>query len=125
MNIRLIRRVALWLIATLAFAQASVVLAACTMERGSMAPMLEMAGDCGDCNTQAEPDAPQYANRCVAHCTSDLQLSGSLAALAVHPADVPVLALPRAEVYRVPRAVAHVSPPGAVPVRILLHSFLI
>ena len=125
MNLRTIRRVSIWLIALLAFAQASVAIAACSMDRGSLAPMLEMAGDCGDCETQVKPDAPQYANRCVAHCTSDLQLSGSLAALAVHPANVPVLFLPRAEVYRVPRAVVHVSPSGAVPVRILLHSFLI
>ena len=124
MNLRLIRRVSIWLIAMLAFAQASVAIAACSMDRGSLAPMLEMAGDCGDCETQVKPDAPQYANRCVAHCTSDLQLSGSLAALAVHPADVPVLVLPRAEVC-VPRAVAEVSPPRAVPVRILLHSFLV
>ena len=125
MNLRLIRRVSIWLIAMLAFAQASVAIAACSMDRGSLAPMLEMAGDCGDCQTQVKPDAPQYANRCVAHCTSDLQLSGSLAALAVHPADVPVLVLPRAELYRVPRSVAEVSLSRAVPVRILLHSFLI
>jgi hypothetical protein len=38
---------------------------------------------------------------------------------------VPVLVLPRAEVDRVPRAFQEASPPGAVPVRILLHSFLI
>lgn len=121
MNLRLIRRVSIWLIAMLAFAQASVAIAACSMERGSLAPMLEMADGCGDCEAQD----PQYANRCVAHCTSDLQLSGSLAVLAVHPADVPLLVLPRAEVYGVPRAVARLSPRGAVPVRILLHSFLI
>jgi hypothetical protein len=125
MNLRLIRRISIWLIAMLAFAQASVAIAACSMERGSLAPMLEMAEDCGDCNTEVKPDAPQYANRCVAHCTSDLQLSGSLAALAVHPADVPVLVLPRIVRYRVPDDIAYVSPPGAVPVRILLHSFLI
>jgi hypothetical protein len=125
MNLRVIRRVSIWLIAMLAFAQASVAIAACTMDRGSLAPMLEMTGDCGDCKTQVKPDAPQYANRCVAHCTSDLQLSGSLAALAVHPAAVAVLVLPRVEAYRLPRAVAELSPPGAVPVRILLHSFLI
>lgn len=125
MNLRIIRRVSIWLIATLAFAQASVAIAACSMDRGSLAPMLEMAGDCGDCETLVKPDAPQYANRCVAHCTSDLQLSGSLAALAAHPADVPVLVLPRAEVDRVPRAFGEASPPGVVPVRILLHSFLI
>jgi hypothetical protein len=125
MNIRFIRRVSIWLIAMLAFAQASVAIAACSMERGSLAPMLEMAGDCGDCQPQVKADAPQYANRCVAHCTFDLQLSGSLAVLAVHPAQVAVLVLPRVETYRVPRAVAELSPPRAVPVRILLHSFLI
>jgi hypothetical protein len=125
MNIRHIRRVSIWLIAMLAFAQASVAIAACSMDRGSLAPMLEMAGDCGDCKTQLKPDAPQYANRCVAHCTSDLQLSGAFAALTVHPADVSVLLLPRLERYRLPNDLAYVSPPGAVPVRILLHSFLI
>lgn len=125
MNLRLIRRVSILLIAMLAFAQASVAIAACSMDRSSLAPMLDMSSDCGDCQTQVKPDAPQYANRCVAHCTSDLQLSGSLAALAVHPAEVPVLVLPRAELYRVPRAVDEPSSPGAVPVRILLHSFLI
>jgi hypothetical protein len=87
--------------------------------------MLEMADDCGDCAAQDKPDAPQNANRCVAHCTSDLQLSGSFAALAVHPAAVVLLVLPRAEPSRVPRSVAELSPPGTVPVRILLHSFLI
>jgi hypothetical protein len=125
MNLRIIRRVSIWLIAMLAFAQASVAIAACSMDRGSLASMLEMSSDCGDCKTEIKLDAPQYANRCIAHCTSDLQLSGSFAALAVHPADVPILVLPRAEAYHVPRVVADVSPPGAVPVRILLHSFLI
>lgn len=114
MNRRLIRRFSIWLIALLAFAQTSVALAACSMDRGSLAPMLEMSSDCGDC-----------ANRCIAHCTADLQLSGSCAALAVHPADVPVLVLARAEVDRAPCAADPVSPPGTVPIRILLHSFLI
>ena len=125
MKRQLIRRIALALIAMLVFAQGSVALAACSMDRGSLAPMLEMPEDCGDCETHVKRDAPQHANRCLAHCTSDLQLSGSLAVLAVHPANLPLLVLPRAEVYRLPRAMAEVSPRGAVPVRILLHSFLI
>jgi len=125
MNVRLTRRVSLWLIAMLAFAQVSVAIAACSMDRGSLAPILEMAEGCGDCTTEIKPDAPQYANRCIAHCTADLQLSGSFAALAAHPAEAPVLVRPRAEVYRVPRAAHEPSPPGAPPVRILLHSFLI
>jgi hypothetical protein len=115
MNRRLIRRVSIWLIALLAFAQVSFALAACSMDRGSLASMLEMTADCGDCE----------AHRCVAHCTADLQLSGSPAALAVYPSDAPVLVLPRAQLDRAPGAVARVSPPGIVPVRILLHSFLI
>jgi hypothetical protein len=119
------RRIALALVAMLVFAQASIALAACPMDRGSLAPMLEMSDGCGDCNTEIKAEAPQYANRCVAHCTSDLQLSGSLTALAAHAADAPILVLPRYELHRVPRAVAELSPPGAVPVRILLHSFLI
>ena len=125
MKLRLLRRVAVGLIAALAFAQASVAIAACSMDRGSLAPMLEMSEGCGDCETEVKLDAPQYANRCVAHCTSDLQLSGSLAAVAVHPADVPVLLLLRAERHRVPRAIDDPSRPGAVPLRIFLHSFLI
>lgn len=124
MNRRFTRRVAIWLIALLAFAQASVAIAACTMDRGSLAPMLEMGEGCGDCRTEIKPDAPQYANRCVAHCTADLQLSGSHAALAVHPADGPVLVLPRLALPGAPPPVDRVAPP-AVPVRILLHSFLI
>jgi hypothetical protein len=125
MNRRLIRRIALAVIAMLAFAQGSVALAACSMDRAALAPMLEMADGCGDCAAQDKPDAPQNANRCVAHCTSDLQLSGSFAVLAVHPAEVVPLVLPRGEPNRVPRSVAELSPPGVVPVRILLHSFLI
>jgi hypothetical protein len=125
MSLRILRRVALGLLAVLAFAQASVVLAACSLERGSMAAMLEMPQGCASCESQADTAAAQSANRCVAHCTSDLQLSGSLVALVVHPVQAPVLILPRAEIYRAPRAVDEPSPPGGVPVRILLHSFLI
>lgn len=124
MNLRARRRISIWLIAMLAFAHVSLALAACSMDRGALAPMLEMPADCGDCSTMVKPEAPQFANRCVAHCTSDLQLSGSHA-LAVHPAEVPLLILPRAEVYHSPRAMVDASPPGAVPVRIVLHSFLI
>jgi hypothetical protein len=124
MNLRLIRRVSLCLIAVLAFAQASVVAAACTMERGSMAPMLQMADGC-DCETQVKTDAPQYANRCVAHCTADLQLSGLTAMLVRAPADAPVLLVPRIEPRFSGGAGFEAPLPAAVPRRILLHSFLI
>ena len=125
MNLRLIRRVSIWLIAVLAFAQASVAMAACSMERGSLAPMLEMAEGCGCEGPQVKTDGPQYANRCVAHCTADLQLAGVAAALVRSPADVPVLVVPRIDPGAVPRTGLESPPPGTVPPRILLHSFLI
>jgi hypothetical protein len=124
MRPRLIRRFALCLIAVLAFAQASVVLAACTMERGSMASMLAME-DCGGCEQQADADIAQSANRCVAHCTADLQLPGSASALLRSPAHVPVLLLPPAHRPASPRTGLDQPPPGTPPHRILLHSFLI
>lgn len=87
-----------------------------------MAQML--AGGSG-CSTDARKYSPQDPNRCVAHCTSDLQLSGLAAAIARAPADAPVLLLPRAGL-RVPGGAGlEAPPPGAVPSRILLHSFLI
>jgi hypothetical protein len=124
MNLRLLRRVSIWLIAMLAFAQASIAIAACSMERGSLAPMLEMADGCG-CETHVKPDAPQYANRCVAHCTADLQLSGGTAALVRSPADAPVLFVQSFDRSPVLRTGLEAPPPGTVPPRILLHSFLI
>lgn len=124
MNLRLIRRVSIWLIAMLAFAQASVALAACSMERGSLAPMLEMVDGCG-CETQVKTDGPQYANRCVAHCTADLQLTGVATALVRSPAEAPVLLLPHFDRSPAPNTGLELPPPGTVPPRILLHSFLI
>ena len=124
MNLRIIRRLSIWLIATLVFAQASVALAACSMERGSLAPMLEMVDGCG-CETQFKKDGPQYANRCVAHCTADLQLAGVAVALARSPADAPVLLVPRFDRSPALRAGLDSPPPRTVPPRILLHSFLI
>jgi hypothetical protein len=125
MNLRLIRRVSIWLIAMLAFAQASVAIASCSMERGSLAPMLEMGEGCGCEAPQVKTDAPQYANRCVAHCTADLQLAGLATALVRSPADAPVLVVPRVELGAVPRTGLESPPPGTVPSRILFHSFLI
>ena len=125
MSARFTRRMSLWLIAMLVFAQASVAMAACTMDRGSLAPMLEMSEGCGDCGTELKTDAPQYANRCVAHCTSDLQLSGESVAIVRGPAPVPVLWVPPTERLASPRTGLEETPPGAPPHRILLHSFLI
>jgi hypothetical protein len=125
MNQRFRSRVSILLIAMLLFAQASVAVAACIMDRGSLAPMLEMSEGCGDCQTELKSDAPQYANRCVAHCTSDLQLSGGMIALVRSPADPPVLLLPSFDRFSALRSGLESPPPRSVPHRILLHSFLI
>jgi hypothetical protein len=111
--------------ALLAFAQASVALAACSMDRGGMAQMVTVGDGCGDCNAEVKTYVPQYANRCVAHCTADLQLNGLALALVRGPADAPVLLVPRVEPRFLGGAGLEAPPPGAVPPRILLHSFLI
>jgi hypothetical protein len=119
MNRRLVRRLALALIAVLAFAQASVALAACSMERGEMAQMSSGADCCGG----VEVKLSALPNDCVAHCTSDLQLSGLPVVLVQAPAATQLFMLPR-----VPdRIAARHEPPlrAAPPRRILLHSFLI
>ncbi len=124
MNPRTLRRVSIWLIAMVAFAQASIATAACQMDRGSLTPMLEVAQDCG-CETHVKPYSPQYANRCIAHCTADLQMPGLAVALVRAPADAPVLLLARAERRMPGKPGLDAVPPGTAPPRILLHSFLI
>lgn len=124
MNRQLVRRVSLWLIAMLVFAQASVAMAACTMERGTMMQTLQTIDSCG-CETHLKTDGPQYASRCVAHCTADLQLAGLAPTLVRAPAEAPVLLVPRGEQRSAVRAGLEAPPSGAVPLRILLHSFLI
>jgi hypothetical protein len=131
MNRRLIRRLALALIAFLAFAQASVVLAACAMDRGEMGPMLmepteSAAAAEGCCEPPSVQSAEvQVANNCFAHCTADLQLTGFPVVLVQVPAATPVLLLPQLERSFPGRAVLEAPPPPTVTSRILLHSFLI
>jgi hypothetical protein len=125
MNRRLRLRTSILLIALLLFAQASVAAAACQMDRGALGPMLEMVDGCGGCDTEFKPYSPQYANRCVAHCTADLQLSGVAVALARSPADAPLLTVFPADRSYLGSAGLAEAPPGAPPRRILLHSFLI
>jgi len=125
MNRALKRWVASVLLAALAFTHASVSFAACPLERGHLgAVMTSKAEPCGD-DLSVTGFESLYANRCVAHCTSDLQLSGDAAAIVRSPGDAPVLVLKPAATARVPRTISDPSPPGAVPIRILLHSFLI
>lgn len=118
--------VAALLLGALGFAQASIALAACAMERGSIAAVLapESSDPC-DCGPAMTEFGPLYSNRCLAHCTSDLQLSGAAPVIVAAGAQVsasillrpvPPMALPRWG-----------SPPpaAAVPKRIQLHSFLV
>ncbi len=123
MTRRLLRRTAVLLSALFLFAQGSVALAACAMDRGSMAPAMELPAevecDCDTARANASPSA-----KCVAHCTSDLRLAGAAFVLVRAPAVFAVLQVAafRDSAIRV----AEKSPPrSGVPPRILLHSFLI
>ncbi len=125
MNHALKRWVASVLLAALAFTHASVSFAACPLERGHLGTvMTSKAEPCRD-DLSVTGFESLYANRCVAHCTSDLQLSGDAAAIVRSPGEAPVLVLKPAATARVPRTISDPSPPGEVPIRILLHSFLI
>jgi len=123
MNRHLVRRVATLLVALFLFAQGSVVLAACAMDRASMAQAMTMASDesctCGGSEMQKSVTAS-----CMAHCTVDLQLSGLPIALVHVPASAPVLVVPMTEVHPGLSAL-RAPPPNPLPRRILLHSFLI
>jgi hypothetical protein len=120
MTSRLIRRIALALLALYAFGQASVALAACGMERGGMAQAMAMpAGD--TCDGCATADADSVTALCVAHCTSDLQLTGVAPDVVAAPAVQSPTALPIAR-FGSPPVLAYL-PRATLPRRILLHSF--
>jgi hypothetical protein len=123
MTLRLIRRTALMLIALFAFAQASVAVAGCLMDRGSMAASQEMAADNGcDC-PPADGGGPSAV--CVSHCTADLQLFGQYMAPVVHAAPQHGVLVVHGSDRRLAVAIPYVPPPATPPRRILLHSFLI
>ena len=121
------RWVSIAILSLLAFTQASLVLAACAMDRGELAQVLaEPAGHdcCDESGASAGGDAlPMSANECVAHSTADLQVFAGPLPIFLAVADLPVLHLP---VDR-PPAMWQAPPPlrERVPSRILLHSFLI
>lgn len=127
MGLRRIRRqVALLMLAVLGFAQASVALAACAMDRGELAqasaPSHGMPAGHECCDEEDSPAAA--ATLCFAHCTSDLQAFG-WAGFAVPAAERVVLVVLPPAVALAPRAAVAEAPPPRVPPRILLHSFLI
>jgi len=121
MSRRPIRRIAILVLGLLAFAQASMALAACSMDRGSMAHAMTMPADepCGSCVTEGA----SVAAVCVAHCSADLLLTSAPPDGVAAPAVQPPTALPIA-CFRSPPVLASL-PPGALPRRILLHSFQI
>ncbi|MGH8221904.1 MAG: hypothetical protein ACREQZ_02920 [Woeseiaceae bacterium] len=125
MRARIVRRIAIALIALLGFAQASLALADCPIERGALAQAVEAANDEGCCGVSVSGFESLYGNRCVAHCTSDLQLAGLATALVRSPADMPVLLLERRDYGAGGGTGLQAPPPGAPPTRILLHSYLI
>ena len=122
MTFRLVRRIAIALIAFYAFGQASVAFAACGMDRGAMAQAMAMPGDqtCDECSTTG---ADAVTAICVAHCTADWQVTAAPDAVPAPAVAGPLTAIvvPR---FRSPPVLAYL-PPGAPPRRILLHSFQI
>lgn len=120
------RWTAAFLLAALAFAQASVALAACSMDRGTLASGMTMpAGEeCDACDEMPKRSAMDSANQCVAHCTADLQNVADAPGLVRSPASIPVLFVPQARSPGHPKGLI-ARPPGAPPHRVLLHSFLI
>jgi hypothetical protein len=116
------RYIALLLLGALGFSQVSIALAACFMDRGSMAQASDMR--CVECGT-ADPQ-PLISVACVAHCTADLQLTAAPVAIVRSAADTPVLVVAA----RKPPGAAmsrglESPPPGAPSRRVLLHSYLI
>ena len=114
------------LLGTLAFSQASLVLAACGIDRAALGQAL--AGDMHECCDSERPApnlVPMSANSCLGEGTSDLQASGSSIPAQAVPPDLPVLFVPRPQVGPPPCALLYPPAARAVPSRILLHSFLI
>lgn len=115
------------MLATLALTQASLVLAACGMERGQLAQVLAEPADHACCDempgSTGGDGMPMSANACLAQSTADLQVSGGAMPIFVDAGNVPVLLLPACRASAVPRTKPVVR--DRVPPRILLHSFLI
>ena len=119
------RWIVLLVLAAAGFAQASVSVLACQMERGAPSHAVQASEPCPCDEAQGGGQISQLTNLCVAHCTSDLQLAGAAVALVRAPADAPALFSPQGELRTPGRAVLKNSPPASVPIRILLQSFQI
>ena len=127
MKLRTRRWVSIAVLALLAFTQASLVFAACAMDRAQLSQVLtQPAGhDCCDetGNGAGGDGMPMSANECVAHSTADLQVSGGPLPIFAAIASLPVLHLPVDRARPEPRLTP--LPRERIPSRILLHSFLI
>ena len=120
------RWLAIFVLAAIAFTQASLAFSACQLDRKSLPRAMGSAGAVAhDCEIPIATDWTKYPNRCFAHCTADLQTVGNAVALVRNPADAPVLALVRLERLPFARTGLEASPPGAPPPRILFQQFLI
>ena len=124
-KIRTRRWAGILILAALAFAQASVAFAACSMERGMLGAMAISAGaECEACDMPKHP-VMDSANQCVAHCTADLQQVPHPVVIVPSPAVMPVLWLEPPPAPPIAPKGLLARPPSAPPHRILLHSFLI
>lgn len=124
MSRRLRHLVARSLLAFLAFAQGSLAIASCAMDRAELPRMLSgsIQHDC--CDEGARNTMP--VNGCVSQATSDLQVVGAPIVLAaVAPSAEPVLLVASPALRISLGRTAEAPPPRLVPPRILLHSFLI
>lgn len=121
------RWIARLLLLAVLFAQAGVAFADCPIDRGHLnhALSVEPMQGCESSMTVATEYGPLYANRCVAHCTSDLQVSAAAVAIVRSAASAPVLLVPRGAPKLFVNLGLSAPPPGTLPARILLHSFLI
>ena len=120
------RRVAMLVVVLLAFAQANVAFSYCSMDRGTINPIMESGDDesSAACEEQAA-NTMHNVNLCAVHCTWDLQVTGAAVALVRSPSELPILAVVLPQAAPAPRTGLWVPPAGAPPHRILLHSFLI
>lgn len=127
MRARFKRRIALLMLALLAFTQASVASYACTMDSGAMGPGMATGtdGPGADCDAPTAATKSRDANLCAVHCTWDLQAAGAAVALVGAPGNSPILSVARPRETPAARIGLYAPPSGAPPLRILLHSFLV
>lgn len=124
MSRRLRRLTATWLLALLGFAQGSLAIAGCVMDRAELPQVLTGTAP-HDCCDEAGGQA-MSPNGCVTQSTSDLQVVGApIVPAAVAPSLQAVLVVASLPPGVSARWAAEIQPPTVVPPRILLHSFLI